>query len=168
MTKITVAGTSYEVSDDPALAVGVPMDEGHVRALQNVRAATLRNRFTQNLKGKENIDSNAVQADINAAAEAFKFGVSMRGKGGGRRIADPVEKKALSLAIETIAAAYKARFGVAAPASEVRENAVQLLATPRGDDFRKRAKAALREQAAAGSDVLDMLGLSEPKAAEAA
>lgn len=167
MTKINVAGQSYEVADHPEIAVGVPMNEGHVRALQGLLAATLRNRFTQNLKGKENVNAEQVQADINTAAAAFQFGVSMRGKGGGRAPADPVEREALNIAKNTIAMAYHARFG-SKIAGEALTTAANELLEKRGDEYRKRAREALRERARAGADVLDSLGLAPAETAQAA
>lgn len=167
MAEINIHGTKFQVTEDPSLAVGTPMTEGHIKALQAARVAALRNRFTQNLKGKE-FNPDAVQEELNKSAEAYTFGASMRGKSGGRRVTDPVEREALNLARQAIAMAYEVRHGVKADPAAVRENADAWMATPRGEDFRKKARVVLRDRAAAGSDILDNLNLSAPPQAQAA
>lgn len=166
MANVTIAGASFEIPDDPTVAVGVSMTEGHVSALQQARRESLRNTFAGRVREKvpeggtlHPSDRDALQTDLDAYANAFEFGVRKR-RASGPRIADPVEREAMNIAKSTIAMAYQAKYASKIDAATLKEKATELLASPRGDDYRKRARAVLKAHDVESGDVLDSLGLA--------
>lgn len=159
MPTLTIAGANFNVEDDPAIAVGTPMTEGHVAALQQTRRENLRNNFASRVKdaaGEGQLSDeqrNALQTELDQYAAQYQFGVKR--SGGGRQPADPVEREAVRLAKMAIENAYRAQYNQKIDKDILAEKAQELMAA-RGDDYRKKAQRNLRET---GVD-LASLGLS--------
>lgn len=148
-----------------AFAVPVPYAEGHVltageaSALNQVFHENLRNNFASKIKklkeaNGEAIDVEALQADLDAYAKSYQFGV--RTTGGTRAVTDPVKREAINLAKEAIKAALRSKGKSVKDAGGndwLVEKATELVATR--PVFMEQAKARVSALQALASDTLE-------------
>lgn len=161
---ITIQGHRFEIKTPPFVAGPIELSEGMAHTLTQTRAENLRNNFANKVKAALNGDSELspeqlerLQADFDAYADKYEFGV--RQAGSGRTPIDPVEKEMLKLAKDDIAKAYFAKYAEKATKEVLNENSEKLLEL-KGDAYRKRAVAIMKQREAAGDADLAALGLA--------
>ena len=164
MAQLTIKGQIFEIADDPTIAVGVPLSEGMAASLQQTRRENIRNNLAKKveeaLNGSEELPRdkfNQLQELVNEYADKYEFGVR---QAGAPRVTDPVEKEARRDVSEAIKAAYYRRHGEKLKGDSLNEAVEQVLASPKGDSYRERARERIREREAAGEDVLAATGLA--------
>lgn len=163
MSQLTIKGHVFEVADAPGIAVGVPMTEGHVAALQQTRRENIRNnmaRAVEKVAGESGEltaeQHQALQEQVNEYAEKYEFGVRAAGS---PRVVDPVEKEARREIGEIIKSRYFALHNQRLKGEPLNEAIDQVLAGPKGEEYRTRARRALRDRERAGEDLLAQTGL---------
>lgn len=165
MEQITIAGQTVNVP--VRYAEGHELTEGEASALNQTYHENIRNNLAKKVKEAVEagaFDLAAFQAEVDAYAQSYQFGVRAAGVGVSR---DPVRAEALNLAKAQIREALKKANRKAEPKA-IAEAAAKLLDSPRGAPLLEAAKKRVEEkQAIAGSNLDDILGdLSAP--AEAA
>jgi hypothetical protein len=163
MAQLTIKGQIFEVADDPSIAPGTPLTEGMAASLQQTRRENIRNNMAKKveeaLNGSEELPRDRfddLQALVNEYADKYEFGIR---QAGAPRVTDPVEKEARRDVAEAIKAAYFRRHGDKLKGESLNEAVEQVMAA-KGDTYRERARARIREREAAGEDVLAATGLS--------
>lgn len=165
MSQLTIKGQVFEVADAEGIAVGVPMTEGHVSALQQTRRENIRNNMARAVE-KEMGDPptelsaeqlQTLQSAVNEYAAKYEFGVRQAGS---PRVVDPVEKEARREIGEIIKQRYFALHAQRLKGEPLNEAIDQVLAGSKGDEYRNRAKRALRDRERAGEDLLAQTGLA--------
>lgn len=164
MTQLTIKGQIFEVNDAEDIAVGTPMTEGHVSALQQTRRENIRNNMARAIE-KELGEAEALtdeqhakmQELVNEYASKYEFGVRQAGS---PRVVDPVEKEARREIGEIIKQRYYALHGARLKGEPLNEAIDQVLAGPKGDEYRQRARRALRDRERAGEELLAQSGLA--------
>ena len=157
---ITIQGLDF--------AVHSPYSEGHkltaeeAGVLNQTFHENLRNNFAGTVKSKkeehgDELPSNVIsqlQEEFAAYADDYKFGVRRVGM---RAPADPIEAEAFKMVKDLIRLKIREQ-GKKADAATIAEAASQILASERGDKFRKAAEARLKEaQKVAGESLADIV-----------
>lgn len=164
MSALTIKGQVFEVTDAEGIAVGTPMTEGHVSALQQTRRENIRNNMARAIE-KELGDAEALtdeqhgkmQELVNEYAAKYEFGVRAAGS---PRVVDPVEKEARREIGEIIKQRFYALKGERLKGEPLNEAIDQVLASPKGDKYRSDARRALRDRERAGEELLSQSGLA--------
>jgi hypothetical protein len=136
MPNLTINGHQFEVPEGLLSRYGVGYTlatEGEAHALQQVFTENLRNNFAPKVKAKLNgseeltpEDQAALQAEFDAYASKYEFGV--RGAGGGpRQVIDKTEKEVRAMAAAAITTKYKAMHGEKPPKDYLNETVNALL-----------------------------------------
>lgn len=161
MTQLTIKGQVFDVQDDPAITIGVPLSEGMVAALQQTRRENIRNNMSRKveeaLNGAEVIPQekfNELQSQVNDYAAKYEFGVRQPGTA---RVTDPVEKEAREEATKRIRQAYFARHNTKIDREQLGE-LVDRLMDRDGDMLRDNAREAIRRRENTAEDVLAAIG----------
>ena len=164
MAQLTIKGQIFDIADDPTIAPGVPLTEGMAATLQQTRRENIRNNMAKKveeaLNGSGDLPAgkfDELQKMIVEYAAKYEFGVR---QAGAPRVTDPVEKEARRDVSEAIKAAYFRRHGEKLKGDSLNEAVEQVLASPKGDAYRERARERIREREAAGEDVLSATGLA--------
>ena len=168
--QITIAGHSFNVP--VRYEEGHELTAGEASALNQTYHENLRNNFAKKVKDAgETPDLAALQAELDAYAEAYAFGVRTGGGGGVSR--DPVMSEAMRIAKKQIGDLIRAKGKTTKDyePSAITEAAKQLLQRPQGAQIMEVAKARVEEQkrlAADGlGDLLDGMAAKAPDAAVA-
>ena len=178
ITLITIQGIEFEVPQ--------PYTEGHVvtageaSALNQTLAENLRNNFAPKVKAAaaeyrktnnlaedaevapSNLDSDALQADLDKYAETYEFGV--RTAGGTRTPMDPVGREAHRIATERVVAALKKNNIKLNSVSKEKMSELVTSTVAKYPDITAEAK---RRVEAASSFALEDIGLGGPQPAAA-
>lgn len=161
--QITIAGHRFEINAPPFVAGAIELTEGMAHTLNQTRAENLRNNFASRVKntlnGAEDLTEDqkaSLQTAFDAYADKYEFGV--RQPGTGRKPADPIEKEMMALAKSDFEKAFFAKFGDKPLKEQTAENVDKLLDL-KGDSYRKRALAIMKQREAAGDADLAALGL---------
>ena len=164
MAQLTIKGQIFDIADDPMISVGVPLTEGMAATLQQTRRENIRNNMAKKveeaLNGSGDLPAGKfeeLQKLVAEYADKYEFGVRQPGS---PRVTDPVEKEARRDISEAIKAAYFRRHGEKLKGESLNEAVDQVLASPKGDTYRERARERIREREAAGEDVLSATGLA--------
>lgn len=157
---ITIQGLDF--------AVHSPYSAGHVLSAEEAGVLNqtfhenLRNNFAGSVKGKKDehgdeLPTNVMkelQDEFAAYADDYKFGVR---RAGVRAPADPIEAEAFKMVKDLIRIKVKEQ-GKKADAATISEAASKILASDRGDKYRKAAEARLKEaQKVAGESLSDII-----------
>jgi hypothetical protein len=168
MEQITVAGKVFNAPI--RYEEGHELTAGEASALNQTFHENLRNNFAKRVKEADEagaFDEAAMQAEFDAYAEQYQFGVR---SGGGGVSRDPVMQAAMNIAKTQIRAAIKKKYGnsVKVDNATITDKAKQLLASPKGEPIMSLAKQRVaEEQAAAADDLGDLVAdLPEKQAAE--
>jgi len=164
MAQLTIKGQVFEIADDPTIAPGVPLTEGMAASLQQTRRENIRNNMAKKveeaLNGSGELPEGKfeeLQRLVGEYADKYEFGVRQAGS---PRVTDPVEKEARRDVSEAIKAAYYAKHGEKLKSDVLSENVDKVMASPKGDTYRARARERIREREAAGEDVLSVTDLA--------
>ncbi len=164
MAQLTIKGQIFDIADDPSIAPGVPLTEGMAATLQQTRRENIRNNMAKKVEEALNGSGDLapgkyeeLQKLVAEYADKYEFGVRQPGS---PRVTDPVEKEARRDVSEAIKAAYFRRHGEKLKGDSLNEAVEQVLASPKGDTYRERARERIREREAAGEDVLSATGLA--------
>lgn len=154
MEQITIAGHSFNVP--VRYEEGHELTAGEASALNQTYHENLRNNFAKKVKDAgASADVPALQAELDAYAAAYAFGVRTGGGGAPR---DPVMAEAMSIAKGIIRAALKKK---GKKVSEVDPKAINDAAKKlidRDHSITETAKARVAEaQAAASEDLSDLI-----------
>ena len=167
MEQITIAGHSFNVP--VRYEEGHELTAGEASALNQTYHENLRNNFAKKVKDAgATADLAALQAELDAYAESYQFGVRAAGTGGATR--DPVMSEALRIATKQIRDLIKAKGGKASDyeASAITQAAKTLLQRPEGEQIMAVARARVEEQKQlASSNLGDLLSGLTAKAPEA-
>lgn len=164
MEQITIAGQTFNAP--VRYSEGHELTEGEASALNQTYHENLRNNFAKKVKDaveKGEFDATAMQAEFDAYAEQYQFGIRAAGTGVSR---DPVRAEALNLAKAQIREALK-RAGKKAEPKQINEAAGRLLDTSRGAPLLEAAKKRVEEKRAIATENLDDLLGNLPEAAPA-
>lgn len=174
MEQITIAGHSFNVP--VRYEEGHELTAGEASALNQTYHENIRNNFAKKVKDAgATADLAALQAELDAYAEQYQFGVRAAGTGGVTR--DPVMSEAMRIAVKQIKDLIKAKGGKASDyeAAAINGAAKTLLGRPEGEQIMAVARARVEEQKQlASSNLGDLLsGLTvkpaeEPKSVEPA
>lgn len=161
---ITIQGHQFEITVPPYVAGPCELTEGEASTLNQTRLENIRNNFAGKIKtllnGSESLTEaqlEKTQADLNAYAATYAFGV--RAPGQGRRVVDPIEREMLKLAKDDISKAFFAKHGAKVDKDALAEAAEKVISL-KHDDYAKRARRILREREAIGLETLESVGLS--------
>lgn len=143
-TEITIAGRNFMV--DSPYTEGHRLNANEAAALNQVLHENLRNNFAKRVK-----DGTAGQAELDAYAQTYQFGVRT---GGGGRVSDPVERRALELAKAAVEAGIRKsnRKPSDYSAAQITDAARRVLETH--PEFRERARQQVEEQ----KELVGMIG----------
>lgn len=162
MPQVTIRGQAFNIDDDPAIQVGMPLTEGMAMALQRLRRTGIANAFSPKVESAlgdaEQLAPDAaagLQTQLNEAAGRYVFGARAAQ---GPRIGDPIEREARRDVSETIKAAFYAKHGQRLDGVQLR-NAVEQVMASKGDVYRRLARTRLRERDRASDDILGSLNL---------
>ncbi len=151
---VTIAGAPFQVME--RYEEGHELTAGEASALNQ----TLRENVRNNLAKKEGL----TQADVDAYAAEYEFGVRTPGAG---RTADPIMTEYMRLARVKIKEALKAK-GKSADAEAINEAAKKMISTPHGEAIMALAKQRVEEAKSIASDVLGDIVNDIPEKAPAA
>jgi hypothetical protein len=161
MPQLTIKGQIFEIADDPTIAVGVPLTEGMVASLQQSRREHIRNNLGKKvedaLNGSDELSSekfDELQELVHEYADRYEFGSRQAGM---PRVGSGVEKEARREIAETIKRAHFRKHGEKVKGEALNEAVEQVLASPKGDEYRARARERIREREASGEDVLSVV-----------
>jgi len=168
MEQITIAGHSFNVP--VRYEEGHELTAGEASALNQTYHENLRNNFAKKVKDAgATADLAALQAELDAYAESYAFGVRTGGGGGATR--DPVMSEALRIATKQIKDLIKTKGGKPGDyeASAITNAAKTLLGRPEGEQIMAVARARVEEQKQLASsnlgDLLSGLTAKEPQPA---
>lgn len=161
---ITIAGHRFEVNAPPFVAGPFTLTEGQAHSLNQTRVENLRNNFAPKVKEALNGSSELsdsqkaeLQAKFDEYAAKYEFGVRQAGQG--RTVVDPVEREMLKLAKDDFTKAFFAKHGEKPSKEQVNEYSEKLIDL-KGDQYRKRAVAIMKQRESAGEADLAALGLA--------
>jgi hypothetical protein len=164
MAQLTIKGQVFEIADDTTIAPGVPLTEGMAASLQQTRRENIRNNMAKKVEEALNGSGDLapdkfdeLQKLVAEYADKYEFGVRQAGT---PRVTDPVEREARRDVAEAIKAAYFRRHGDKLKGDALSDAVEQVLASPKGNTYRDRARERIREREAAGEDVLSATGLA--------
>lgn len=167
MEQITIAGHSFNVP--VRYEEGHELTAGEASALNQTYHENLRNNFAKKVKDAgENADLAALQAELDAYANEYQFGVRSGGGGGVTR--DPVMSEAMRIAKKQIGDLIRAKGGKVNDyePSAITNAAKALLDRPEGAQIKEVARQRVEEQKQLASAGLgDLLSGLTPKPAEA-
>lgn len=168
MEQITIASHSFNVP--VRYEEGHELTAGEASALNQTYHENLRNNFAKKVKDAgANADLDALQAELDAYAESYAFGVRTGGGGGGVS-RDPVMSEAIRIAKKQIGDLIRTKGGKVTdyePAA-ITNAAKALLGRPEGAQIMEVARARVEEQKQLASAGLgDLLSGLEMKAPEA-
>lgn len=168
--QITIAGKEFNVPS--RYEEGHELTAGEASALNQTYHENLRNNFAKKVKDAgENADLAALQAELDAYAAAYAFGVRTPGTGAGRT-SDPVLSEAMRMAKKQIGDLIRTKGGKVSdyPADQISAAAKALLARPEGEQIMEVARQRVAEQKSlASADLGDLLsGLTVKPPAEPA
>ncbi len=168
MEQITIAGHSFNVP--LRYEEGHELTAGEASALNQTYHENLRNNFAKKVKDAGGSpDIPALQAELDAYASEYAFGV--RSSGGGGRTTDPVMSEALRIAKKQINDLIRAKGGKPGDyePSALTNAAKALLSRPQGAQIMEVARARIEEQKSlAAGNLEDLIGGLAPKAPEPA
>lgn len=158
MAVLTIQGHKFEIPT-PNYVVGYQLaTEGEAHTLNQTFVENVRNnaaaRVKKALGDRESLpdeELTKLTQEIVEYASKYQFGVRTAGSGGTRK--DPVEREALRLAKEAIAAAHYAKHGERVKGAPLNEAAERLLEV-NGEEYMRRARRAIREREAAAQAIL--------------
>lgn len=169
---ITIQGLDFAVHSP--YTAGHPLTAEEAGVLNQTFHENLRNNFAGEVKSKKEEHGDelpaavikALQDEFEVYADNYKFGVRRVGL---RAPADPVEAEAFKMIKDLIRIKVREQ-GKKADAATIAEAATQILASDRGDKYRKAAEARLKEaQKVAGESLADIVNnLSSPDEEEKA
>jgi hypothetical protein len=169
MEQITIAGHSFNVP--VRYEEGHELTAGEASALNQTYHENLRNNFAKKVKDAgAAADLAALQAELDAYAEAYAFGVRTAGTGVSR---DPVMSEAMRIAVKQIKDLIRSKGGKPSDyeSSQINEAAKKLLSRPEGEQIMAVARARVEEQKQLATsnlgDLLSGLTAKEPEAAPA-
>ena len=172
---VTIAGREFTLPQP--YVPGHVLTEGEAKALNQVLAENIRNNMATKVKaavegtakeGEPTIDS--IDAFVSAYAASYEFNATTAGE---RRVTDPLEVEAISIAREILKGALKANGISYLKVPEEKRNAM-VAEIAQKDSVVKEAKKRLdakRKAAEAALDGIDLSGLggeAEPETAPAA
>lgn len=165
MEQITIAGHSFNVP--VRYEEGHELTAGEASALNQTYHENLRNNFAKKVKDAgATPDLAALQAELDAYAAEYAFGVR---SGGGGAVRDPVMSEALRMAKKQIAELLRKQGKKVAdfePAA-ITNAAKALLSRPEGEKIMEVARARVEEQKnLAAGDLGDLLSGLTAKAPE--
>lgn len=163
MTTLTIAGQSFDVSDDQRIHEGASMSAGMAASLQQTRRENIRNNFAKRVKdavdsGWNDEKQNELQSALGSYAESYDFGVRTAGTGT-VRVSDPVEREARDEAKKIIANMYYAKTGAKVSAKEINE-VLDAYMEKNGEALRNDARQRIADREKASSAALEVLGLA--------
>jgi hypothetical protein len=168
MEQITIAGHSFNVP--VRYEEGHELTAGEASALNQTYHENLRNNFAKKVKDAgEAADLAALQAELDAYAGEYQFGVRSGGGGGVSR--DPVMSEAMRIAKKQIGDLIRAKGGKVNnyEPSAITNAAKALLDRPEGAAIMEAARKRVEEQKTlAAGDLGDLLSGLTTKAPEAA
>jgi len=171
MTAITINGALFDVPDDPSIVPGVPLTENMASALQRARRENVRNNMSRKVdevrNGADSLTDQQyaeLQEQVRQFAERFQFGARQRSV----HVSDPVEREARNDVGETIKATYLAQHGLKLRNSEIGEAIDEVMASPKGNEYRNRARQRLQEREADANALQSVISKLEPPQREAA
>ncbi len=168
---ITIQGLDFAVHSPYSGGHVLTADEASV--LNQTFHENLRNNFASEVRSKKDEHGPELpaavlaqlQEDFEAYANDYKFGVRRVGM---RGPADPIEAEAFKMVKDLIRVKIKEQ-GKKADAATIAEAASQILASERGDKFRKAAEARLKEaQKVAGESLADIVNSLDTETEEKA
>lgn len=136
MTQVTISGKQFEIA--PRFTAGHPLTEVEAGVLNQTLFENIRN----NVAGKIKAGQDVTQADVDAYAQSYEFGV--RRTGSPATPVDPLEAQALKVAIQKVKDAIRARGLTNVSAAAIKAKAEEALADEtKGAALRKIAKQQL-------------------------
>lgn len=169
---LTIQGLTFTVHSPYTAGHMLTAEEAGV--LNQTFHENLRNNFAGSVKDKKDEHGDELPANVlkelqdefAAYADDYKFGVR---RAGVRGPVDPIEAEAFKMIKDLIRIKVKEQ-GKKADAATISEAATQILASDRGDKYRKAAEARLKEaQKVAGESLADIVNnLSSPEEEEKA
>lgn len=163
MEQITIQGHSFNVPT--RYREGHELNEAEANALNQTFHENLRNNFAKKVKeAGESPDLAALQAELDAYAESYQFGIRAAGTGVSR---DPVMTEAMRMARKIIDDLLRKKGKKPSDVTAEAKNdaAKRLLERPEGANILAAARQRIEEQKALSVDSDDLLaGLSAPPA----
>jgi hypothetical protein len=154
--ELTIAGKAFTVPAPFAEGQEVTLSAGIASQLNQVLAENVRNNLAS--KYEEKLD-DLTQAVVDAYVADYEFGAR---SGGGGRVADPVEREAITIASGMVKDAIRANEKLKLSdykQSDITTLAKKLLAGPKGDAIRSTAAENVARQRAVASATLEELGI---------
>lgn len=157
--EVTIQGHTFNVPEP--YAEGHPLTENEAAALNQTFAENVRNNFAQKVKdaneaqGEENVDTSALQSELDSYIEGYEFGVRRSGGGGSRTPVDPVEREALRMAEDAVKNAIRAKGGKVSEFDNIKEVARTLL--EKKPEIREAAQRRVDEMSNIGNELDDMV-----------
>ena len=163
-------------STEPRFAEGHVLTAGEAQALNRTFVENVANNLRADVKKffDENPTASTVSDELAAKfaeyADKYQFGERRERGAGAPRITDPVDREAINLIKDALRDQITARGGDVKQytASAYNTKAAEILASPKGAEFKRRAREVIDARRSAASDLLGDLDLPVEAPATAA